>query len=406
MTMAESRPIYIEDSDALKAFIEEASASPLLAIDTEFMREKTYYPVLCLVQVAYYPKESLTTSMDADEKSDLKTCIIDPIHIGDVSSLGRLLKDDRSVKIFHSGYQDLEILRHETGCVPANIFDVQIAAALLGQTQQAGLGSLVSSFLGVNIKKGDSFTDWARRPLADSQIEYAAEDVIYLPELYNIMSKKLKELGRLSWLDDEFASLVEKAGHIEDPFTRFRRLKKVNQLNRRQMAAAREVAAWREISAQNRNIPRKWILTDEQIVESCRREPKTIDDLFLVRGIRANLSTKDARKVLELMARAYASGPETWPEIEYQPSSERNVDAAVDLMTAYVRMRSKQEDIAMQTIASHNELVDVARGHCSDSPVMRGWRRKIVGDGLNDILSGRISLRLSDEGDLLVERNG
>lgn len=379
---------YVDNQGALEAFVEEAASSPFLAIDTEFLREKTYYPNLCLLQACV----------------EGGTFIIDPFAVDDLGVVAPLLEDPRSVKLFHAGSQDLEILYREVGVLPRPIFDVQAAAALLGHSHQAGLASLVSSFLGVSIKKADSFTDWTRRPLAPSQLDYAADDVVYLPRLHEAMASQLEELGRLHWLDDEFAEMSDPAHYEVDPYSRFRRLKRGNQLSRKQMAAAREVAAWREIQAQKRDVPRKWILTDEQVVEACKREAKNIDELFMVRGVKQSLSTRDAREVASLMRKAFASDEDTWPKPQAPSACEPNVDSAVDLMQALMRVRSKEAGIAMQTLGSHSDMAALARGHVEESALTKGWRREVVGDDLLRLLEGRIRLSLSDN-ELVVDES-
>ncbi|MFR7403388.1 MAG: ribonuclease D [Coriobacteriaceae bacterium] len=270
---------YIASQENLEAFVRRAASSSVLAIDTEFLREKTYYANLCLIQLA----------------TDAEVAVVDPFAIEDMKVLAPLLTDSSIVKLFHAGGQDLEILYRELGVLPAPLFDTQVAATLLGHTQQIGYGPLVHSLCGVNLKKSDSFTDWSRRPLSTSQLEYAADDVIYLPKMYRIMVEKLEAKGRLHWLDNDFAAMSDPAHYESDPFERYKRLKRVGQLTRRQLSAAREVACWREVTAQERDMPRKWVLTDEQIVEACRRESRTIDDLFLIRGVREKLNTRDAR---------------------------------------------------------------------------------------------------------------
>lgn len=377
---------YIDDQESLASLAKEAMGSPYVAIDTEFLREKTYYPNLCLVQLC----------------TEAGTYIVDPFAVDDLGVLAPVLESEDVVKLFHAGTQDLEILYREVGAMPRPIFDVQVAAALLGHSYQAGLASLLSSFLGVSIKKSDSFTDWTRRPLAPSQLTYAAEDVIYLPRLHKEMTSRLEELGRLNWLDDEFADMTDPRNYEVDPYARYRRLKRGNQLNRRQMAAAREVAAWREIQAQRRDIPRKWVLSDEQIVEACRREASTIDELFMVRGIKQGMSTRDAREVAQLMKRALASDESTWPRPEAPAQCEPNVDFSLDLMQALMRARSKETGIAMQTFGSHGDMALLARGHLEESALMKGWRRKIIGNDLVRLLEGRIRLGLN-ENELVVE---
>ena len=370
--------MYIADQDSLASFAERARSARVLAVDTEFLREKTYYPMLCLVQLS----------------ADDEVAVVDPFAVKSLDPLIPLFSDPAIVKVFHAGRQDLEIILHEVGMLPAPIFDTQIAAALLGHTQQIGLASLVHAELGVQLRKTDSFTDWSSRPLSESQMRYAAEDVVHLPALYAKMKGKLEALGRLDWLKRDFEELSDEARYRVDERERYRRLKRSNQLSRRQLAAAREMAAWREIQAQTRNIPRKWVLTDEQIVEACKREPRSIDDLYMVRGMREKLPVADARAVLKLVVSALDSPPDAWPETDRPGKSERNVDFQIDLMTALVRLRSKESGIAVPTLASHDDLAKVARGYREGVELLRGWRRAIVGEELLDLLEGRISLSL------------
>lgn len=379
--------MFIANQEGLESFVERAKSSSVLAIDTEFLREKTYYARLCLLQLA----------------TDDEVAVVDPFAVDDLSVIAPLLTDESVMKLFHAGDQDIEILYREVGVLPAPVFDTQIAAAVLGQSQQVGYGALVHAECGVSLKKVDSFTDWSRRPLTDSQLEYAADDVIYLPRLYEKMRSDLEQRGRLSWLDPDFADLSDPARYEHDPRERFRRLKRGSSLTRQQLSAAREAAAWRETEAQRRNVPRKWVLTDEQIVEACKRDSRTIDDLFMIRGVRDRLTTRDARKLVALMAKGYDLPPEEWPTLDHAGKSEPNVDAQIDLMNALVRLRARENGIAMQTLASHSDLAQVARGHYDGVDVMRGWRRSLIGDELLDLLAGKISLRL-DGASLVVER--
>ena len=322
--------MYIATQENLAAFVERARSSSVLAIDTEFLREKTYYAKLCLLQMA----------------TDDEVVIVDPFEMDDLSVLAPLLTDERIVKLFHAAGQDLEIILREVGVLPRPVFDTQIAAALLGHTQQIGYAALVHAECGVSLKKIDSFTDWSRRPLSASQRDYAADDVVYLPRLYAGMRAALEEKGRLHWLDHDFEELSDPARYEANERERFRRLKRVSQLSRRQLSAAREVAAWRELEAQRRDVPRKWVVTDEQIVEACKREARTIDELFMVRGLSDRLSTKDARAVVSLISSALSTPPDTWPELDRCGKSEPNVDAELDLMSALVRLRAKENGIA------------------------------------------------------------
>lgn len=386
-TQSKEHPVYIANQENLVAFVERAMRSSVLAIDTEFLREKTYYAKLCLIQLA----------------TDDEAVIVDPFSVGDLGALKPVLENESVVKLFHAGSQDLEILLREVGVLPRPIFDTQVAAALLGHTQQIGYAALVGTECGVTLKKIDSFTDWSRRPLSESQLEYAADDVLYLPRMYARMRAQLDRKGRLSWLDRDFKEMSDPAKYATDERSRYRRLKRVSQLSRRQLSAAREVAAWRELEAQRRDVPRKWVITDEQIVEACKREARSIDELFMVRGMSDKLSTREARAVVSLMGSALDAPPDSWPDVDRCSKNEPNVDAQVDMMTAVVRLRAKESGVAFPTLASHDDLARVARGYRDNIDLLRGWRRSLVGEELLELLEGKLSLRL-DGGDLKVDR--
>lgn len=376
---------YISTQEELEAFATRARQSPVLGIDTEFLRERTFYPKLCLLQMS----------------TETEIVLVDPFGIADLGILRPLLLDEQVTKVFHAGRQDLEILLNETGVLPTPVFDTQVAASLLGYSQQLGLSALVLSECKVQLDKSDSFTDWSKRPLTDSQLAYAADDVRYLPAMYRKMRSRLCEKGRLEWLAADFAEMSDPANFHEDPRERYRRLKRASHLTRKQLSAAREIAAWREEMAIKRNIPRKWVLTDEQIVEICKRESKTVDDLFAVRGVKEHLCMRDARKVAELSVKGLAAPESTWPDLSTKGKSEKNVDAQLDLMAALVRLRAKENGIALQTLATHDDLVSLARGH-GGGQLMKGWRRVLIGNELCKLLEGRISLRIND-GALSVE---
>ncbi|MBB3170607.1 ribonuclease D [Parvibacter caecicola] len=371
--------MYIDNQESLEAFVRRARSSGLLAIDTEFLRESTYYPKLCLLQMA----------------TDSEVVLIDPFKVPDLAPLRPLLEDQSIVKLFHAGGQDLEIIYRKLGVLPTPLFDTQIAASVLGHPQQIGYGALVAAMCGKALKKSDSFTDWSLRPLKESQLEYAADDVIYLPQVYRVMIEKLQAKGREQWLQAEFDELGNPARYHEDPRERYKRLKRGSSLNRRQLAAAREVAAWRELKAQRVDRPRKWVLTDEQIVEACKRGARTIDELFMVRGVREKLSTRDAREVVALIAKGMDLSEDQLPKPERPSKSEPNVDIQVDLMEALARLRAKESDIALHTLASRDDLAAVARGH-RNVAVLKGWRRTILGNELLDLAEGRIALAVSE----------
>lgn len=372
--------MLIDDDSKLKAFVKRCCTSPYMAIDTEFLREKTYYARLCLIQVAI----------------EGEVAIIDPFAIKDIALLNDALTSSDVVKIFHASSQDIEILYHETGVVPRPVFDTQVAAALLGKSQQASYSSLVSSYCSVNLPKKDSFTDWSQRPLKDSQIRYAADDVVYLPQIYYDMVEVLNEKNRLHWLDEAFEEISSPEKYEIKPEERYRKLRRVNQLNAQQMAAAREFAAWRELKAQKINVPRKWIVSDEQIVEACRREARTIDELFMVRGMRESLRAEDARQAVACIKKGLSCPKEQLPQVHEKPKNEHNVDIVVDLMNAVVHLRARENHIAPQTLAPQAELMKLARGHDDECELLKGWRYKVIGKELKELLKGKFSLRIAD----------
>lgn len=380
--------LLIDTNEALEEFVEACMKSPYLAIDTEFLREKTYYPKTCLIQIGI----------------EGRIAIIDPFPITNLRALARPLTDPGILKIFHACTQDMEIILRETGVLPAPVFDTQIAATLLGKNQQASYALLVSQYCNVELAKKDSFTDWSRRPLSPSQVQYAADDVLYLPEIHRKMVEALTEKDRLDWLSDSFEELSQPDKYLVDPYLRYKKLKRVNQLKPRQLAAAREFAAWRELKAQSRNIPRKWVVSDEQIVEACRREACTLDELFMVRGMREALRTNDAREVIACIKKGLECPKDQLPALQNKTKSEANVDAIVDVLSGIARKCAKENDIAPQTLASHAELTKLARGHHDDCEILKGWRAHILGNQLLDFLKGDLSLRIAD-GNLEIVRS-
>lgn len=372
--------MFITDQADLESFATRVHGSSLLAIDTEFLREKTYYAKLCLLQM----------------QTDDETVIVDPFAVDDLTVLADVFTDPGVLKLFHAGSQDIEILYRVVGVMPTPIFDTQLAAALLGHTQQIGYGALVNLCCGVQLKKIDSYTDWSRRPLSPSQVNYAADDVVYLPAVYRKVSGQLASLGRTHWLDPDFAELVDPKKYAVNERARYRRLKRVGQLKPRQLSAARELAEWRELKAEHSDIPRKWVMTDEQIVEACKREARSIDELFMVRGLSDKLSTRDARAVVACIVRGLDTPMEDWPEHDRPARNEANVDVVVDLMSAVVRKRARENNIAFQTLCNHSDLAKVARGY-RDVAILQGWRRDIVGNELLDLLAGKLMVFVRED---------
>ena len=372
--------MYVTDTEELKELVVELRKAKAVAIDTEFMREKTYFARLCLIQLG----------------TDDIAAIVDPLTIEDLSPLCDLLTDPDVVKVFHAGSQDMEIFYRRCGVAATPIFDTQIAATLAGFQQQVGYGALVKEVLDISLDKGDTYTDWARRPLTATQVEYALNDVRYLPEVHRRLVATLEAEGRLGWLAADFA-------HIEDPATyecvpdeQWRRVKRISSLNRRQLGVAREVAAWRELEAQRRDVPKRWIIGDESIVEIARRAPITAEDVAGIRGVPDKVGRAAQRSIAEAVIRGMAVPDADLPSIAKRKRPAGDIDGAVDLMIALVRARAHERGVAMPLLASREDLERLAAGEREASPLLEGWRREMVGDELVSLLDGTLVMRLRD----------
>jgi ribonuclease D len=314
-----------------------------------------------------------------------------------------LLTDRSVVKVLHAGSQDLEIFFRECGEATAPVFDTQVAATLAGFPQQVGYGALVHEMLGEKLDKGDTYTDWAKRPLSDTQVEYALNDVRYLPELYRRLTDRLGKEGRMGWLERDFCKLEDPATYTVVPEEQWRRVKRISSLNRRQLAVAREVAAWRENEAMRRDVPKRWVIGDESIVEVSRRTPKTNQELMAIRGVGEKIGRSAATGLLAAVQRGLAVPDEELPSIARKRRPAGDVDAAVDLMISIVRLRARERGVAMPLLASRDDLERLAGGERDGHPLLSGWRAEMVGNELVELLEGRIELRL-EEGELVVVR--
>lgn len=370
--------MYLSTQEELKAYCDEASTCRVVAVDTEFLREKTYFPRLCLIQV----------------NAGGNIAAIDPILIEDLSLLAAIFEDPDVVKVFHACSQDLEVLWDGMGCVCRNVFDTQVAAAFLGLRQQIGYGPLVDAYCGVSLPKAEALTDWSQRPLDPEQLVYAEDDVRYLPQIYETMCNKLVDSDRLSWVLPEMDEASDPSRFRKDPRDAFLRLKRASTLTRRQLAVAREVCAWREETAAARDVPRKWLMSDEVIVEACHRTPTSLPRLRRIRGLE-KLSESDARGIIASVQRGLDCPPADFPAAikRLKPSSEK--DGALDLMSAVVRVVAEKTGIAAQVIASKEDLNELLSGS-RDGRLAQGWRHEVAGKQLERLLAGELGLTIKD----------
>jgi len=377
--------MYITETSQLEQAVSQLRLNREVAIDTEFMREKTYYSKLCLIQIA----------------GGEETYLIDPLQGMSLEPLAALLFDEKVTKVFHAGSQDLEIFFNLFGRPVAPVFDTQYAAALVGYAEQISYGALVAGECSVALAKTDSFTDWARRPLTDAQVSYARDDVIYLLQLYPKLLEKLEASGRADWLNEEFARLVHPATYEVDPREMWRKVKRISGLKPRDLAVVREVTEFREREAMRRNLPRKWVLPDETIVQIAHRKPRTAADLAAIRGI-TKIATSKPDAVLAAVERGVGIPDADLPAVTRGTRPTFDLDPGVDLVVALVRQRAKDNNIAMGQIATRSTIDEFVSSGGTLSDLAHGWRLAMVGGEARALLEGRAKLSLSN-GKLIVE---
>ena len=370
--------MYLSTQEELVAFCDRAAGSKVIAVDTEFLREKTYYPRLCLVQVS-----------TGDE-----IAAVDPILIEDLSPLAKLFADRSVTKVFHACSQDLEVILDGMGVECAPVFDTQLAAAFLGMRQQVSYGSLVEAYCGIHLPKAESLTDWSRRPLDSEQLVYAEDDVRYLPGIYERMISSLIEGDRLSWVIPEMEALADFSRIRRAPEDAYLRLRRAGSLTRRQLAIAREVCAWRERTAANHDIPRKWVASDEVVVEVCKRAPGSLERLRRIRGT-DQLSERDARALVDAVARGAACPADQCPKVNRAVRPSPETEGVIDLMYAVLRLASERSGIAAQLIATRDDLMEFLQNRAA-SRLASGWRWDLAGSTLDRLLSGEVGLTVKE----------
>lgn len=357
--------------------------SDFVAVDTEFMRENTYWPELCLVQIA----------------NTEEAAAIDPLAEGlDLSPLLDLLTDNEDVlKVFHAGGQDVEIIFNATGRTPHPIFDTQIAMMAVSQSEQIGYSNLVESWLGLTIDKGARFTDWSRRPLTERQIEYAIGDVTHLSKIFPRILKRLIKTGRGEWLDQEMEKLADPENYRNDPGEAWKRIKAPGR-NPAVLGRLKAIAAWREHEAQGKNIPRGRIARDETLADLASHPPKQQADLAKVRGLSQGWKDNDIGK--RLMNTIAAAGP--MPEAEMPPRAPRGAPLGkegalvADLLKLLLKIRAREIDAAARLLARSEELELLAAGVRKDLALLQGWRFEVFGRDALDLVEGKLAFAVEN----------
>ncbi len=367
----------ITTTDALAELCERLSKAQFVCVDTEFMRENTYWPELCLIQIA----------------DNQEAAAIDPLAKGiDLSPLLDLLVDNEDVlKVFHAGGQDVEIIYNLTGKTPHPIFDTQIAMMAVSQSEQIGYSNLVEAWLGLTIDKGARFTDWSRRPLTERQIEYAIGDVTHLSKIFPKLLARLIKTGRGEWLDIEMEKLADPANYRNDPTTAWQRIKAAGR-NPAMLGRLKAMAAWREYEAQDKNIPRGRIARDETLADLACHPPRQQADLAKVRGLSA--AWKDNEIGKRLMATLDGAKPLT--DAELPPRTPRGAPLGkegalvADLLKLLLKIRSREIDVAARLLARSEDLELLAAG-VRQLPLLEGWRFDQFGKDALDLVEGKLA---------------
>lgn len=370
----------ITDTATLSAACEAFATESFIALDTEFMRETTYWPQLCLAQIA----------------GATDTVLVDPLAPGiDLAPLFALMADPAVTKVLHAARQDLEIFLHLAGQLPTPLYDTQIAAMVCGFGDQVAYDSLIAKLTGKQIDKGSRFTDWSVRPLSEKQLAYAAADVIHLRPAYERLKAKIERSGREAWVAQEMARLSEPAVYVVDPQEAWRRLK-LRGAKPQLLNVLREVSAFREIEARNRDIPRSRLIRDDALVEIATRHPTSTADLARTRGVSQGLANGNiGRGLIEAVERGLARPTREAPELEARPKLPNGIGPSVELLKVLLRMRCDSHGVAAKLVASVDDLEQIAAfGEQGETEALHGWRRELFGEDALKLVRGELALSI------------
>lgn len=376
--------VVTEPNDLHRA-VERARESDVIGLDTEFFRERTYRARLCLVQIA----------------DPHQVWLIDPLEGLDLNEVAELIANPDIEIVVHAGRQDLEIFYDRYGCIPKRVFDVQVAAGFAGLGASLPYGRLVEAAIGVSVTKGEAYTDWCRRPLTSEQLEYAADDVRFLPSVAAGLKERIEGLGRTAWVAEEMRAFENAATYELDAGEAWRRVGGRGSLTPRQTAVLVEVARWRELVAAERDTPRGWLVKDPTLIEIARRTPDSPAALARIRGLHPKEIGRSAQDILAAVRRGLSG-----PVAAAAPSLPRNVLIRARMLSgladAVVRARCEQAGIATELVATRGELesllADASVGSLDESShrLLTGWRRDLAGEAVLELAHGRLAVRATD----------
>lgn len=370
----------ITSTPELETACRELAEGPFVAVDTEFMREQTFWPELCLVQLAGPGAE----------------VIVDPLARGiSLDPFWSLMGDTRVVKVFHAARQDIEIVFSEAGIIPAPVFDTQVAAMVCGFGESVSYVNLVKKVTGADLDKSSRFTDWSRRPLSEKQLVYALGDVTHLCRIYEHLSNELGKTGRTEWLAEEMATLTDPKTYETHPDDAWQRLK-MRVKNRKQLAVLIELAAWRERLAQSQDVPRGRILRDEALYDLANQMPTATESLAELRTLSEGFSrSARAKEIVEAVKRGLARDPKTVPHVNHGSQLSAEANATLELLKVLLKAAAARNKVAPRLIADSSELERIAGEAEPDVPALKGWRRKMFGEDALRLKRGELALTLN-----------
>ncbi|MGB3864070.1 MAG: ribonuclease D [Xanthobacteraceae bacterium] len=378
----------ITTTSGLAAVCDRLARHPFVTVDTEFLRETTFFPQLCVLQIAS-PDES---------------AVIDALAEGiDLGPFFSLMADDRVLKVFHAARQDIEIIWHRAGIVPAPVFDTQVAAMVLGYGDSVAYDQLVERITGHRPDKTHRFTDWAQRPLSDEQVRYAEGDVTHLREVFLALDADLKKRGRSDWVAEEMDVLTSPKTYDCDPTHAWERLR--GRIRKpKDLAVLMEVAAWREREAQNRNVPRSRVLKDDAVTDIATHAPTSPERLAALRSLPKGFErSRWGADILEAVARGLARDPRELPKLD-KPRGHNNGSATVELLKVLLRMTSERHAVASKVIATTDDLERIAASDQADVGALKGWRRELFGEAALALKHGRLALAMEKGRVIRVDR--
>lgn len=379
----------ITDSAALARFCLEQKGAGFVAVDTEFMRERTYWPILCLVQVA----------------GPESAAVIDALAPGiDLTPLLTLMAEPSILKVFHAARQDIEIFFNLSGAVPEPLFDTQIAAMVCGFGDAASYETLVSKLARTALDKSSRFTDWANRPLTERQIRYALADVVHLRTVYEELQQRLALNGRAGWFAQEMAGLADPATYRSDPREAWRRFRLRGRVDPRFFGVLRELAAWRELAARQRNLPRGRIMRDEAVVEIAAHTPRTIEALTRTRSLGKGVAEgRLGGEILEAVERGIADTKAGQPPVPSRADLPTGLGPLVELLRVLLKQTCEEHQVAQKLVASGEDLELIAANDAAPVPALSGWRHEIFGKDALALKRGRLALTVRANRVALVE---